>query len=200
VQLNNPGRDRHQGLGLGLAIVARLCRLLEHPLTLCSRVGKGSCFSVTLPRAEPAAGPTGTAAPILPSFARPLAGMTVVLVEDDEAVLDTTTALMRQWGCRVLAAASADAALAQLRSDEAEHVQAIVSDHRLGADNGLHAVRRLRSRCGRDVPALLLSGEALPYAVEALAAEAVTPARKPLPALALRAWLSAQLLAPEKPA
>ncbi|MFN0182569.1 MAG: sensor histidine kinase, partial [Aquabacterium sp.] len=46
VQLNNPGRDRSQGLGLGLSIVQRLARLLDHPLELRSRPGRGSLFSV----------------------------------------------------------------------------------------------------------------------------------------------------------
>ncbi len=43
-QLSNPQRDREQGLGLGLAIVERTTRLLDHPIQLRSRVGRGSVF------------------------------------------------------------------------------------------------------------------------------------------------------------
>ena len=49
-QLENPERDRTKGLGLGLAIVKRLSALLGSELRLRSRVGRGSCFSITLPR------------------------------------------------------------------------------------------------------------------------------------------------------
>jgi hypothetical protein len=44
-----PGAGHRGGLGLGLAIVDRLCRLLDHPLELDPRAGRGSCFAVSLP-------------------------------------------------------------------------------------------------------------------------------------------------------
>src|SRR6185312_12416346 len=49
-QLDNPERDRRKGLGLGLAIVERLARLLGHTVELRSEVGRGSVFSITVPR------------------------------------------------------------------------------------------------------------------------------------------------------
>jgi signal transduction histidine kinase len=51
-QLGNPERDRRKGLGLGLAIVERLAKLLGHEVELRSRVGKGSVFAVTVPRVQ----------------------------------------------------------------------------------------------------------------------------------------------------
>ena len=50
-RLGEPDRDRRAGLGLGLAIVDRLCRLLDHPIEVKSTVGKGSVFAVTVPLA-----------------------------------------------------------------------------------------------------------------------------------------------------
>lgn len=52
-QVDNAARNRREGLGLGLAIVDRLAALLKHPITVRSEPGKGSCFSVTVPLAEP---------------------------------------------------------------------------------------------------------------------------------------------------
>lgn len=52
-QVEMPGRDRGEGLGLGLAIVERLSRLLDHPVTVRSTPGRGSVFAVTVPRAVP---------------------------------------------------------------------------------------------------------------------------------------------------
>lgn len=51
-QLGNPARDSALGLGLGLAIVRRSCDLLGHGISVASTVGKGSTFTVHLPRAE----------------------------------------------------------------------------------------------------------------------------------------------------
>lgn len=64
VQLQNPARDRAQGLGLGLAIVRRTAELLQHPLRLISVPGRGSMFSITVPRAHPV---TSTLQPGQPS-------------------------------------------------------------------------------------------------------------------------------------
>jgi len=52
-QLQTDHQDRRGGLGLGLAIVDRLCRLLEHPIELASRPGRGSHFAVSVPLAAP---------------------------------------------------------------------------------------------------------------------------------------------------
>ncbi|MGH8729081.1 MAG: ATP-binding protein, partial [Burkholderiales bacterium] len=52
-QLGNPERDRRKGLGLGLAIVERLARLLDHKVELTSTCGVGSIFSLQIPLGEP---------------------------------------------------------------------------------------------------------------------------------------------------
>ncbi|MBY0432152.1 MAG: PAS domain-containing sensor histidine kinase, partial [Rhodospirillales bacterium] len=52
VQLTNPERDRAKGLGLGLAIVRQLGRLLDHTIKVRSRLGHGTTFTVTLPLAK----------------------------------------------------------------------------------------------------------------------------------------------------
>jgi hypothetical protein len=100
VQLDNPERNRAKGLGLGLAIVRRLTDLLEHPLQLKSSPGRGSLFAIELPSAAPG---------ILtdhrqPAPAQALARLHVVLVDDDELALASTTGLLESWGCQVSAA------------------------------------------------------------------------------------------------
>lgn len=186
VQLQNPGRDRRRGHGLGLAIVARLSRLLQHPVTLASRLGRGSCFSLWAPWAPP------RAATVRPEgLALPLQGLRVALVEDDDAVRDATVSLLQAWGCRVWAGAAVAPLLGQLQAEGAA-IDRIVSDWRLEAGDGIEAIAALRRHAGATLPALLLSGETLPMDTLQLAAAHITPARKPLPAPALRAWLSAQ--------
>ncbi|MDP3084148.1 MAG: hybrid sensor histidine kinase/response regulator [Rubrivivax sp.] len=186
VQLHNPGRDRRLGHGLGLAIVARLSRLLEHPVSLRSRLGRGSCFTIELPLAAPQRVPASAPAP---AFELPLSGLAVALVEDDEAVREVSVALMRSWGCRVWAAAALAPLLAQLQADGVT-LDRIISDWRLAQENGLDAITGLRGWAGSELPALLISGETLPHDLPLLG-QRITAVRKPLPATALRAWLSA---------
>ncbi len=186
VQLANPGRDRRRGHGLGLAIVARLARLLDHPVGLRSRLGHGSCFAVSLPEDEP----HQLTEPLTAPQGQPLQGRCVALVEDDEAVREATVALLRTWGCEVWAEAAVAPLLERLRAAEARP-QRLISDWRLGEGNGMSAIAALREAFGESLPALLISGETLPMSEKALHALRVQPARKPLPPAALRAWLSA---------
>ncbi len=51
-QLENQERDLAKGLGLGLAIVRRLAAALGHEVSVASRIGRGSCFRITLTRAR----------------------------------------------------------------------------------------------------------------------------------------------------
>ncbi|MBI3369164.1 MAG: hybrid sensor histidine kinase/response regulator [Burkholderiales bacterium] len=194
VQLHNPGRARGLGLGLGLSIVARLARLLGHRVSLRSRLGRGSCFSVELVGA--------TAEDIASAMSithikdgqsalggEPLAGLAVALVEDDDAVRESTLGLLQRWGCTVWAAPSAAGLQPGLGASER-----LICDWRLAEGDGMQAIAVLRQRLGPDVPALLLSGETLPEAVLAQARQHdVTVARKPLPPAALRAWLGSPL-------
>ena len=86
IQVGNSARDRSRGLGLGLAIVRRIVRLLGLTLDLRSRPGHGSCLALQLPRP----GPAEIATIAEPSFDRmasgptmALSGMTVAVIEDD---------------------------------------------------------------------------------------------------------------------
>lgn len=188
VQLENPGRDRRRGHGLGLAIVARLSRLLEHPVELRSRVGRGSRFSLSLPLADPAERTEPMSREV---SVEPLRGRRVALVEDDEAVRQATEDLLRTWGCEVWAAPAAAPLLQRLQA-AGVRPERVISDWRLADGDGLAAIEALRVWAGRDVPALLLSGETMPLERLRLDERRITPASKPLPAAALRAWLSAR--------
>ena len=121
-QLAASKTDHHAGLGLGLSIVDRLCRLLEHPIELKSMVGKGSCFAVAVPVATVPARAVevpDSREPELDAFK----GKLIVVIDDDAMVLSSTDGLLRSWGCRVVTAGSGDAALAGL----AEHDCAPIS-------------------------------------------------------------------------
>lgn len=157
-QLDNPQRDRRKGLGLGLAIVERLVKLLDHPLELRSQLGKGSMFAVTVPR--------GRREDFVPGEAdgqifvdRDVANSLILVVDDEPDVRESMLALLGRWRCEVVAAESCDDMLQKLVSVQ-RMPDLIVSDYRLkDGENGIDVVARLREEFNAQVPALLITGD-----------------------------------------
>ena len=146
-----------RGVGLGLSIVERIARVLDCEVALKSDVGRGSRFSVEVPRGRAAA-----AEPALRAAAKAaagqLAGTVVVCIDNEPAILDGMQTLLRGWGCRVLQAVDLAAALAAIAASGCEP-DGLLVDYHLDADNGLDAIAELRARYGRGLPAILLTAD-----------------------------------------
>jgi CheY-like chemotaxis protein len=156
-QVENPERDRSKGIGLGLSIVDRSCRLLNHPLVMRSQPGVGTRFSLRLPVAgvRPPAG-----APLLADVlaAEELTGLQVLVVEDDVLSGAALEGLLVTWGCKVRLVR--DAHLACLLVQQGSRPDFVISDYRLpGAHHGIDAIRLLRQMVGGDLSACLVSGD-----------------------------------------
>jgi two-component system, sensor histidine kinase len=187
-QLGVTNRQSGKGLGLGLAIVDRAARLLGAQIDVESTPGRGSRFSITLPRAAMAELPAAKPAPVAAPEA--LAQCAVLVVEDDPAVRAGMCSLLRSWQCHVVAAASTEAALDRMRDSE-RTPQVIIADYHLeGEDNGIRAVEAIRVYCGMETPALLMSSDRAPHLrTEAHAVGAVF-LKKPVAPSKLRATLN----------
>ncbi|MEC5384647.1 ATP-binding protein [Uliginosibacterium sp. H3] len=186
-QTGNRERDRSKGLGLGLAIVKRLATLLEAPVTVRSQPGRGSVFAFELPRveAEPTHVPDAGFSTMIRQ-AGDVAGSLVVVVDDEELVRTATQALLHQWGCIVVVAASRDEALAKLAASP-RAPDAILCDYRLGAgDNGAMVIEALRNEFNSDIPALLLTGDTGPDSLRKIAATGLPVLHKPIDVIGLR--------------
>jgi signal transduction histidine kinase len=182
-QLDSAGAARGEGLGLGLSIVSRLAALLQHRVQLKSNVGRGSCFSVELPRCEPDVVP----APAAPAPADALRGRRVLVLDNDEQVLDSTASLLASWGCQVQALHRA----ADITSPSRPDADVALVDMHLGeADDGLAAVARLHAHQGVTVPALIMTGDVSLATRERVAAAGLPLLEKPLTALRLRSALT----------
>ncbi len=175
-----------RGLGLGLAIVDRLARLLDHPITLRSRPGKGSVFTVRVPLATGAATPIEAVATAGDSIE--LDGLSVMVIDDDPAALRATQTLLESWGCRVLTAASGAAAEAHLQAPSGRCPQLFVCDFRLSRDEtGIEVLARLRARLGHDIRAMIISADTSVEVQRAVEASGYPLLHKPLRPGRLRA-------------
>jgi signal transduction histidine kinase/Na+/proline symporter/CheY-like chemotaxis protein len=173
-----------QGLGLGLAIASRIAGLLGTEVRLRSVPGRGSRFSVEVARA-----PAALAARPAPHG---LAGMRVLVVDNEPQALDAVSAVLRGWGCVVVAAADGVAAAHALAGGACA---LWVFDYHLDhGDDGVLLHARLAARFG-GVPCLILSADQT-GAVRAAAQEAGLPLLvKPLRPLALKSVLDRMLAA-----
>jgi signal transduction histidine kinase len=178
-QIDNPERDRGRGLGMGLAIVRRLCNLLEHPLDVHSTLGRGSVFRVVVPAGDvnQIDAPT-TEADTLPP--RKLGAITVLLIDDERAIREATRELLRPHHVDVIVAATIAEAVT-LAKNSREQIDMILSDWRLrGQENGVDAVRAVRAVSGEATPAVLITGETSPDLIKLAHESGLVVLHKPL--------------------
>lgn len=156
-QVGNLGRDRRQGLGLGLSIVDRLALLLHHPISVRSTLGRGSVFEIVVPMTD------GVEMVDELSAERVLdgAGRHVLVIDDDPAVLDGIRQYLAQHGFCVSAAADRETALTLLTPQQPP--QLIIADYRLGGEEtGADVIGNLRNVFGNMVPGIILTGDTSP--------------------------------------
>jgi signal transduction histidine kinase/CheY-like chemotaxis protein len=184
-QLHNSGRDRSKGLGLGLSIVKRLVDLLGYRIELQSVPGQGAAFTLTLPGAVIARPNTAEvqAAPV----AADVAGLKVLVVEDDAEARRAIDLTLQAWRCRPLLASCLEEAQAVLAADE--HVDVILSDLRLAnGASGIDAISALRGQFG-SMPAALVTGDIAEERLLELRASGLPVLHKPVKPEALRELL-----------
>ncbi|PWC82090.1 histidine kinase [Azospirillum sp. TSH100] len=186
-QLANPERDRRKGLGLGLAIVRRLAGLLEHGVTVQSTPGRGSGFFLDLPAAVPRPIPKPVRSPVELPDAKGL----IVVVDDDTIILLSMRAMLEEWGYEVVAAVSADEAIASLLNLGRQPAM-IVADYRLREGRtGVEAIRDIYGVCGVRVPAVVLTGDTDPARIAEVQRSGHRLIHKPVSAPMLREILTA---------
>jgi len=189
-QLDNPGRDRSKGVGLGLAIVQRLCELSGALISVQSEFGVGTCFTVRIPgvvaTALSSAELTSTSADIVPAIA--LAGRLIYVIDDEIDIRKSMTRLLQLWGGRAFSAHSPIEAVKLF--EEHGKPDLLITDLRLGtAENGAELTLRLRRRFGT-FPALVTTGEISADAHSFSAEHALELLHKPITEEALRYAMS----------
>lgn len=170
-QADNPGRDRSQGFGLGLAITKRLFDLLDLDWAMHTNPGQGTTFELRVPVASgPVELDEAVQEPKLP------AELHVLVIDDDPEVLKATRLQLEAFGYGVEAVDRALAALTAIGRNEPDLV---LCDLRLGgADTGIETIRLLRERIPA-LPAILMTGDTAPERLSDLDASGLTILHKP---------------------
>jgi Na+/proline symporter/CheY-like chemotaxis protein len=181
------GAQAARGLGLGLSIVERIGRVLDHTIGLRSKPGKGSSFSVTIPTAPAVIrGDSPRAAETRPAIS--LEAVEVMCVENDMRVLEGMQALLGGWGCRVIAAPGLEVAMKALQAGARPDV--LLVDYHLDEGTGIDAIKVLRSTIGGELPAALVTAERSPIVREEARAADIQVLYKPLKPAMLRAFIA----------
>ena len=183
-QLENPARDRDKGMGLGLAIVDRTARLLEHTIDVRSEPGRGSMFAVNLPM--DAVVEQGAPIYVQGPGRGDLTGNRILVIEDDKTVLGATRTLLERWGAGVASANSTDEALERIAEDDFRP-DLVIADYSLPHhETGTQAIECLRGALGYPVSGVIITGDTAPARVREARNAGFQVLHKPVDAASLR--------------
>lgn len=184
-QIDNPGRDRSQGLGLGLSLVKRMVDILGIQMQFDSSLGVGTSVILSLPLCEIV---EQCQLEVSEPFALSLAGKTVVVLDDEDAILSSMKLILERWGVRALCASNAEE-MNQHFLRESGEIDAVIADLRLAkGENGVHLVQQVHRQFGV-VPTLIISGETMPERLQDAVAANFKLVHKPITQEALNAAL-----------
>ncbi|MHC6226447.1 PAS domain-containing hybrid sensor histidine kinase/response regulator [Pseudomonas sp. X10] len=179
-----------KGVGLGLAIVERIARILDYRIRVRSWPGRGSVFSIDVPLSteQPA-----RAVPLLPlaSVGDPLPGRRLLVLDNELSIRQSMASLLTQWGCEVLTASDLEDALAVLQGRPPELV--LADFHLDDGLTGCHVVRDLRAHFACAIPAVMITADRSEQSRRAMQRLKAPLLNKPVKPGKLRAVLS-QLL------
>ncbi|CAN7548148.1 PAS domain-containing hybrid sensor histidine kinase/response regulator [Pararhizobium sp. LjRoot235] len=182
------GAKTASGLGLGLSIVDRISRVLNHAVDLQSKPGKGTRFRVTMP-IDRATGTIKTAAAAPVGTAQPLHGLRVLCIDNEAQIIEGMKLLLDGWGCTVSTALS----LAAWQTDTANLTQrpdAIIADYHLDKATGIAAIQAIRDHFAIAIPALLVTADRSPEVRAAAERDGIALQNKPVRPASMRAWLT----------
>jgi len=180
-QVANPERDRSKGIGLGLSIVKRTCKLLGHDLSFTSATGRGSCFTVCVPQ-----GLKAEAIEAMPVVSRKL-DASIMVIDDDAAILEGMGKMLSAWGSSVYLAQSIKETNTLLADGLIPDV--VVADYRLREhQTGVDAIRTVRETVGNPhLPGIIITGDTEPTRLQEMKEAGFEMLHKPVKPVRLRA-------------
>ena len=165
------------GFGLGLAIVRRMGTILDHRIDVRSTLGRGTVFSIEVPRGG--ANRDATERAQTPGFAREDFPGIVLVVEDEKSVRTSLTRLLKTKGIDAIVVATANDALGQIDRQEIRP-DLLICDYNLrGSADGVDTVNALRAALAWNIPAIIMTGDIRSEVVDRVAAHDISVLIKP---------------------
>jgi signal transduction histidine kinase/CheY-like chemotaxis protein len=188
-----------RGLGLGLSIVERIARVLDHPIALRANATRGSHFSVRAPIADAIVHPAAIAGENRATKTT-MTGSLIVCIDNEPSILDGMRTLLTGWGATVITATDPATAI-ELIEACGQRPTGLLVDYHLDRGTGLSAIREIRAAFGETLPGALITADRSPSLREAARLEGLPIANKPVKPAALRAllaqWRAQQAVAAE---
>ncbi len=182
------GAKTASGLGLGLSIVDRIARVLNHAVELHSTHGKGTDFRIVMPIDVSKVSDAPAAAPAVDGSTQTLRGLHILCIDNELKILEGMRLLISGWGCEVEAVDSLAAASALGTGRPPPDL--VIADYHLGDGNGISAILDLRERFRADIPALLVTADRTPEVRAEAERHGITIQHKPVRPAALRAFIT----------
>ncbi len=196
-RLRKRRKGTKRGLGLGLAIVERIAKLLNHEITMRSKIDAGSTFEVVVPRAEriEISATDQKSADTFPASS--LDGASILCIDNEHTILEGMHGLLSKWGAQPLVANNAETALEEILGLEANDggpPAILIVDYHLDDEvTGIEVIRELRARWTTHVPAIIVTADHSESVREEIRASGEAILHKPIKPAALRALLSRML-------
>ena len=174
------GGAERGGFGLGLAIVKRLGEILDHRVEVRSIPRKGTRFFIEVPRGRSGVKVPEAAPPVHPHNDAFLGS--VLAIEDEASVRSALGRLLKVRGVDATIVATATEALTLVR-EQGLRPDVLLCDYNLrGSPDGIATIRELRAALGRNVPAVVMTGDTRSQTVDSISAQGVSVLIKPFTA------------------
>jgi signal transduction histidine kinase len=175
-------RALHDGLGLGLSIVKRLCEIIGADISVHSQVGQGSVFSVTtcFSAATSEKGIHQTHQSVKPPHPhRSLQGKYIAIIEDNPIIVEAYRQALASKGAYVHVLSEFENEL-EIQLESIDHIDCILCDYRLSQTTGDVLIQKLRENYNEEVPAIIVTADTSPSHMNLFAELNVKVLHKPI--------------------
>ncbi len=176
-----------KGLGLGLAIVDKLSTVLDHAINVSSTLGKGSCFSVTVPYCNDAVQETDDSGFNVDVLSNSIQGARVLVIDNDVEICKAMQLLLSAWGCEIETVQSMEDIRDRDEAIKKNPPQLILADYHLdNGRTGIEVVEMLNASLDDDVPVIMITADYTNELRQQLKEKGYVLLHKPLKTLKLK--------------